>query len=312
MSKVFIARIPQDAELADRLTEYLTEAGHEVLSPGTETLLGSVLSDSVHRCIAEADVVVFLLSEYATRSGFFQHELGYAIGAHGSTGRSAILPVKLVEVTLPQDLRSTAFVNAVGRPEAEVFQQIDRIVGQIVATHSAARAKRVEIQSRVESTAEDFIHSSLQGLTRRENRYRRISYVLYAVSYLTLISGVYLVVSRFTPTGDQATDWPRLIQHTFLLSVVLAFVVAASKFAFTLAKSFMVESLRNADRIHAIKFGEFYLKAFGDQAQWSQMKEAFQHWNIDSGSDFIRQDVKHIDPEIHEKILELIKTVKKA
>jgi len=82
------------------------------------------------------------------------------------------------------------------------------------------------------------------------------------------------------------------------------------KTSFAIAKSFMVESLRNSDRVHAIKFGEFYLKTFGSEVRWQELKDAFQHWNIDLGSDFVKQNVKDFDPDILTKLVSALKLVK--
>jgi hypothetical protein len=60
----------------------------------------------------------------------------------------------------------------------------------------------------------------------------------------------------------------------------------------------MVEALRNADRRHAISFGEFYLRARGASIDWSEVKDAFQHWNIDKGSQFIGQQTSDLDPQV--------------
>lgn len=65
----------------------------------------------------------------------------------------------------------------------------------------------------------------------------------------------------------------------------------------------MVESLRNSDRIHAISFGEFYLKAYQEKADWKEIKEAFQHWNIDGGSSFNSQNANDFDPKIFKNII---------
>jgi hypothetical protein len=56
--------------------------------------------------------------------------------------------------------------------------------------------------------------------------------------------------------------------------------------------------LRNNNRHHAISFGQFYLKAFGDRADWADIKDAFQTWNIDMGSSFIGQSASDIDPQL--------------
>jgi hypothetical protein len=86
-------------------------------------------------------------------------------------------------------------------------------------------------------------------------------------------------------------------------------LVALAKYAFTLGKSYMVEALRNADRRHAISFGEFYLKAFASQATWVEVKDAFQHWNIDRGSHFLSQDVREFDPQLVDTLAGLFRAI---
>ena len=78
---------------------------------------------------------------------------------------------------------------------------------------------------------------------------------------------------------------------------------------FSLGKSYSSESLKSSDRIHAIRFGEFYLRAFGDKTKWEELKEVFQHWNIDRNSSFASLDVSQFDPKILESLTDLIKVV---
>jgi hypothetical protein len=86
-------------------------------------------------------------------------------------------------------------------------------------------------------------------------------------------------------------------------------LTAVARLAFVLGKSFMVESLRNGDRAHAISFGRFYLQAFGSRADWAEIKEAFQHWNIDSGSSFSSQSPSDVDPIVVQAAVEIVKAV---
>jgi len=89
--------------------------------------------------------------------------------------------------------------------------------------------------------------------------------------------------------------------------VVIGLLGACSKYAFTLGKSFMSESLKSADRMHAISFGKFYLKVYGSDATWPELKEVFQHWNIDRSSSFSSQTTAEFDPKIIESMLELFR-----
>jgi len=57
----------------------------------------------------------------------------------------------------------------------------------------------------------------------------------------------------------------------------------------------MTESLKNADRIHAISFGKFFLQAFGDNVDAKEVKEVFQHWNISNSTSFSGLDADKFD-----------------
>ena len=134
----------------------------------------------------------------------------------------------------------------------------------------------------------------------------------------TLILGVYIVIDGFdniTEIQTHIDKHPSQIWAIYTLIVLKSFVIiglliAASKYSFTLGKSFMHESLRNADRTHAISFGEFYLKAFGDRlGSHTEIKEIFQEWNIDKPSAFSNIDTSSYDPKFSDNLVEIIKTL---
>lgn len=80
--------------------------------------------------------------------------------------------------------------------------------------------------------------------------------------------------------------------------IILTALAALSRLMFILGKSFMVEAIRNGDRIHAISFGKFFIQAYGKQASRQEIRKVLGEWNIDKGSSFHTQDVKEIDPNI--------------
>jgi len=74
----------------------------------------------------------------------------------------------------------------------------------------------------------------------------------------------------------------------------------------------MQEALKNADRRHAINFGKFYLESYGAAAEWSQVKEAFEHWNISGSNAFKRPDEAMPDISALEKAVALVERASKA
>ncbi len=64
--------------------------------------------------------------------------------------------------------------------------------------------------------------------------------------------------------------------------------------------------------LHAAKefsIGNELRHPFGEKAECTQMKEAFQHWNIDKGSTFVGQDQKELDPMIYSITFEMAKAI---
>ena len=77
--------------------------------------------------------------------------------------------------------------------------------------------------------------------------------------------------------------------------ILSAIIISIARFLFLLGKSLMVESIRNADRAHAIGLGRLYMQLYKKDFQWEELKDVLKNWNIDSGSAFINMDAKDIE-----------------
>lgn len=95
-----------------------------------------------------------------------------------------------------------------------------------------------------------------------------------------------------------------------LIAITLLGVLA--RYAFILSNSYVREALKNADRRHAINFGKFYLESYGAAAEWSQVKEAFEHWNINGVNSFSQSVEKNTDATSIEEAVALIKRYGKS
>lgn len=52
-------------------------------------------------------------------------------------------------------------------------------------------------------------------------------------------------------------------------------------------------------------------KKNSDRATWPEIKEVFQHWNIDKNSYFTNLDANQFDPKFMESLMEISKMVRK-
>ena len=118
---------------------------------------------------------------------------------------------------------------------------------------------------------------------------------------------IIVIVFSFTNKIDSDNVIPIIVSGIVYL-LIIVMLVSLSKLLFTLAKSFMVESIRCSDRIHAISFGKFFLDAYGTEASREEVIKAFSSWNIDNGSTLFRnQSSDDFDP----KLVEILKILRK-
>lgn len=308
MAKIFISYTSADNELAQGLAAGLQARGHDPLFAGGILSPGQPWRDVMAKSLSEADAFVIIVSPQAASSSWVFTEAGTALGYWRERGRPVVLPVVVDNAEIPAPLREIQAIFSPDRDVEKILHQIEMALGKQAGVREAKAEVRREVQQRVEQNAAVFIAKSLDELRRREVTHKRAAYLCYVTSYVFLIGGIAFAIYRaFGVAGT--TSWASFAQLIAMSLVIVGFLVAAAKLSFMLGQGFMMEALRSADRIHAISFGEFYLNAFGEQADWAQVKEAFQNWNIDRGSSFPSHTVRDIDPQVLQLAIELAKAL---
>lgn len=156
---------------------------------------------------------------------------------------------------------------------------------------------------------------ALDTLDRKEKQFHLISKLWSAAGAGSLAIGIaffaYVTLSTTISFPTQIT-WELLVFSVFKGLVSIALLAGLAKYSFLFSNSYMHEALKNADRRHAINFGKFYLESYGAAADWSQVKEAFEHWNIAGANAFTRSDETLPDISALEKAVALIERASKA
>jgi hypothetical protein len=309
MSRVFVSYAAADEDFVNRLVERLKESGHTVYFSGGSLQIGQKWQDSLSSWLREADAIVIVISEASSGSRWLMTELGAALGYFQERGQPVILPVVIDESPLPVQLSQIQALFARNKDLDWIVPRLTGTLDAIVGRAQARTEEKREVQARIERHAAEYIKESLSDLREKEKVYKRIAYLWYSAALLALLGGVSFALWRALISAATQPTWISIVHLAVASVLVIGLLGALSRFAFILGKSFMVESLRNGDRIHAISFGEFYLKTFPEKAEWAEIKEAFQHWNIDSGSSFITQNATDIDPQILQTAIEVAKAI---
>ncbi len=93
--------------------------------------------------------------------------------------------------------------------------------------------------------------------------------------------------------------------------IAVALFAALAKYSLLFSNSYMQEALKNADRRHAINFGKFYLASYGAMADWAQIKEAFENWNIRGENAFSKSENSKLDVTALDKFANTIEKIYK-
>ncbi len=155
-----------------------------------------------------------------------------------------------------------------------------------------------EARNNIKSKSSSYVEQALKDLSEKENKFyrsaqtwSRVGAGAISIAIVFFCTITYLIFSAI----PNPITWEFIVFSVFKGLVVLAMFAALSKYAFVLGDSYMQESLKNADRQHAINFGKFYLESYGAAADWAQIKEAFEHWNMTGSNAFSRGEIAPLD-----------------
>ncbi|KAA1156772.1 hypothetical protein [Pseudoalteromonas distincta] len=200
--------------------------------------------------------------------------------------------------------------------QKELLQKESELKNLLVETEREKERYREESRKSIESKSQKFVDSALQLLGKKESKFHDISKnwaILGACSIISAICfAIYTMISSadlFHQTSNSSLSY--YLYSLFRGLIVVSLFGALSRYAFVLSNSFMHESLKSGERLHAIKFGEFYLDAYGADAEWEQLKEAFENWNISGSSAFSRKDMEAKDNGLVDTITESFEKVAK-
>lgn len=314
MSKIFISHSHKDKGLHDALRDALNEIGHDVI--GMDSLLvGSNLSKDLNKLLHSADAVIAILTDESLNSKHVLNETTVALAQMDATDNKLFLPVVVGENIEIPDFLLNRFVemvpNFVDRNLNKVVSSIHRAIERNnVAQEERKRAKNKQAE-KLEVSKAEFIREAEERLNKKEASLKLSAHIWYGLGYAALILGVLAAFYLIKESLGKDIDTSAIVLLSIKGIIGVGLLVASSKYAFTLGKSYMNESLKNSDRLHAISFGKFYLQAYGDIVTPEDVKVVFQHWNITQDSSFKDIGSQNFDPRFLESAIEIASVLTK-
>lgn len=291
-------------DFVNSIKKGLIDREYLVIDPSDDLMAGDEISTRIEELLNESDVVIQIFSGEPSSNKWFDREVNLA----NALGKM-IIPIAYLYNTESKYLDGIYYLNADHMKTPEIISAIDKTITQKRVKKEILEIKKKETIIRVETNISQYIESSLHDLKKRERNYKISALFWYILGYLSLIAGVAFGFYKAHTLNSINMNIEGLIQLALLSMLLIGLLIGLSKYAFTLGKAYMVESLRNADRSHAISFGDFFIKAFPNDLEWDKVKEVFQHWNIDKGSAFAEQNGDNFDPKLLQTAVEIAKVL---
>ncbi|MGO4812144.1 toll/interleukin-1 receptor domain-containing protein [Cupriavidus sp. 2MCAB6] len=308
MAKVYISYQREDLPFVSRLADRLKDAGHTLSFDVDELSPGVNWRAALDHGLKTSDVFIVVFSQKTDKSQYVLTEVGAARAYANESDRMLLIPIVIDNAPLPLSMQD---VHAIIQPDADVdsiVPQIESAISAFIGRRAAKEVESTRAAEKIQSNAAGFIGTAISSLSKLESRDRILSYAWYGLGFVSLVSGIGFAMWGLSKAGQQVElPTQNLIYVALKTLAVIGLLGACARYAFSLGKSYSTESLKSSDRIHAIRFGEFYLQAFGDKTQWEELKEVFQHWNIDRSSAFSSLDASQVDPRIMESLVAIVK-----
>ena len=139
-----------------------------------------------------------------------------------------------------------------------------------------------ENQKKLQENCIDFVKTTVDTLSDTEKSLSVTSWYWSISGGVAFIFGVISLICLSYisyPVTSSDMSWPLLSFYAIKGCVIAGILITFGRYAFLLSKRYFHESLRTADRIHALKFGQLYVETYGISAEWEQVKEVFANWN---------------------------------
>lgn len=316
--RFFLSFSPKQRGIANQLMKKIYDSGHEAYSINLRLLLGEDIINlkRLYHVAGGFDYVLPILSKDWFDDEWFQKEFNAFKSYEVNHSKEKIVfPIITDDSDIPEVLRSDNILfdfrnmEAFDLSSSKLIEYLSQQKKAVAQSQAASKA----VQEKIEKNAPEYITEMLRSIGKREKDFKLIALICYILGFSALIIGITATVwfanTAIKDFANNKENWSATMYYAIKSVVLIALLIAASKYAFNLGKSYMNESLRNADRIHAISFGEFYLKVFNQQVQPHELKEIFRDWNIGTQSSFAISNTEDYDPKFLDKAIELVSKV---
>jgi len=320
MANIFISFASEDRDLAHQIAHRLNQYDHSIYFDVTAEITEKGIKNTLAKQIRNSDVFISLVTKNSINSKFFKTELEIATTVRNFENKNRLILSVIFDRDTFHDLGLRVGM-ALYADKNDLVKTVDDIIAgiELYNDRQSAESEKLELREKVlKEESSDYINETVDDLKARETRGRILASRWHIAGYIALIISVIFVFIVWwlaeKSIGQSPISNGRLAFDAIKGITVIALVLGIARYSFLMAKTHYIEALKNADRLHAISFGKFYMRVFSKQITQEEIKEVFQHWNTSGTNDLTHLDVDKIDSrvvEIFNKISEKFNDTKK-
>lgn len=160
--------------------------------------------------------------------------------------------------------------------------QLAEISRERAAVQEIANKNSLEGKERLQTNSAKFVVKTLDELVIREKELSNISFWTAVSGGVVLLFGLLAFVVLALVSGVPAegeVSWAFITFYSIKGSIIAGLVLLAVKYISQNSNRYLVEYLNVSNRIHSIKFGQFYVETYGVAANWHEIRDAFSGWS---------------------------------
>jgi hypothetical protein len=306
MAKIILGHTPETDATTLSLKDALASLGHDVLTDD------DIISDHAKTSIVDDLAVALIkadafLAVYDDKSIMLRQEIRGAIAYAKESGRLVALVLADARDSVPPEFHEFTLRPPSGGRIPSLAPTISDRIAEFQGMALARQQFAAEAAAKLEQNSSDYIDDVITTQRQLSARNFWFGNIWHVSGFVALMLGAALATFEAFDRTFRELSGEQLFATAFRTLAAIALLGACARYSFVLGKTYSNESQKNIDRIHAISFGRFYLRAFGEKSTWPEVKDVFEHWNIDRASSFEKLDASSFDPRLVETFSEMFK-----
>ncbi|MHC5534759.1 toll/interleukin-1 receptor domain-containing protein [Priestia megaterium] len=293
MKKIFLHYTPDDIRVAESLSNFLRKSGYSILMETADMYYDSPFSteieftDSFTNRFKETDLAIVLISQNYLRSPLYKAESE----AFNQLFSSMKIPVAVVAI---DDANPQFGFGNIGYFEADKSNILNENFGEITKIlevkksemylaekeATAEKESKKEVVQRISDSPE--LKKVISDLKKREKFSKGIAMACYFIGIAGIIGGAILAYLSVYNIPSNNTNSYFYIYIGIKNLAIIGVLILCSRYTFNIGKIYNEEGVKQADRLHAINYGKFFLESFQEKLSFEEMKELFKDWNMDN------------------------------